>query len=198
MSIREMTVFDVKEVAKVHLASFPNFFLSFLGIRFLETLYKSFIDDQESISLVYVDSHEFILGFVAGSVNPSGFYKRAIKRRAIQFAISSIPTIFKNPIIIPRLFEALKKPSESKDSVGDCFLMSIGVLPERKGLGLGKLLEKEFCNIAKGKGAKIIELTTDRDNNVDVNHFYIKTGYELYNFFKTKQGRLMNRYVKKI
>ena len=83
-----------------------------------------------------------------------------------------------------------------KKNIGDCELMSIFINKKYNGLGFGTLLEKAFCLEAKNRGAKIVELTTDKKNNENVNKFYIKNGYILIQNYITKENREMNKYIK--
>jgi hypothetical protein len=72
--IRRMASVDVSSVVQVHLASFPGFFLTFLGRRFLALLYEQMQHDNEGVVLV-ARSADRIKGFVAGVRHQSGFYQ---------------------------------------------------------------------------------------------------------------------------
>jgi len=196
MKIRKIGKEDIEIVTRIHLAAFPGFFLSELGYAFLKVFYQYVVEEKSGIALIIVDDDNGIVGSVVGSVEPSGFYSKAIKKKLIKFAISAIPAAVKKPSIIPRLLRALSKPGETKKLPGDCELMSICILPEYSGKGLGKILEKAFCREAKKRDAKIVELTTDRNENEKTNGFYKSAGYVLNDVFVTREGRCMNRYVK--
>lgn len=196
--VRRMEPPDVRGVVQAHLGSFRDFFLTFLGAGFLKVLYSFFMEDTSSIAIVATIPGNKIIGFVAGTSEPKGFYSRAIKKSWWRFAFASMPACIKKPIILPRLVRALRKPRESGELPGDCELMSIGVLPIYKGLGIGKMLEERFVEEARKKGSNAIELTTDRDGNESTNRFYLSRGYMLHDSFSTPEGRKMNRYVKHI
>ncbi len=196
--IRAMEESDKKEVAKVHMKSFKGFFLTVLGTRFLETLYSYFVMDKSGIAYIAVDSNDRVIGFVAGSLEPEGFYTRALKTKLFSFCIASISPILKKPGIILRLLRAFNKPGESRELAGYSELMSIGVLPEAIGTGVGRLLEETFCQHVTKYEGKYVTLTTDKLGNDHVNNFYISCGYHIMNEFITKEKREMYRYLKEI
>ena len=196
--IRDMEPSDVRGVVRVHLDSFKGFFLTFLGPGFLEVLYSFFKIDPSSIAIVATVPDNKVIGFVVGTSEPVGFYSRAIRKRWWRFSLAALPVCLKKPSILPRLARALRKPDESKELPGDCELMSIGVLPQWKGRGIGKMLEERFVEAAKKMGASVVELTTDRDGNESTNKFYLSREYMLHDSFSTPEGRKMNRYIKRV
>jgi len=197
--IRAMSKNDLEQVVAVHLKSFRGFFLTFLGHDFLKVFYSFALSEAKSIAIVAeMNETPKIIGFVVGTTEPSGFYTRAVRKKGASFALASVPAAIKEPRIIVRLFRALKKPKEAKESIGDCELMSIAVLPNTSSRGVGSKLEAAFYEKAKGKRAKMITLTTDKCNNDHVNKFYEKCGYSVYNSFVTPEGREMSRYIKAI
>ncbi len=196
---RKMTQNDVEEVVSVHIHSFKDFFLTFLGSRFLRVLYSYIVSEKFGIAIVAeVSGENKLVGFVAGTMQPYRFYSKAIHKKAIPFAIATIPAFVRRPSILVRLFRVFQKPRQAKKDSFDCELMSIAVLPEFRSCGIGWVLEQEFCNQAQLLGAKSIMLTTDRENNEKVNKFYLRKGYQLYDHYVTPERRQMNKYVKYI
>lgn len=83
--IRPMRPEDVSAVARLHVAVFPNFFLSFLGERFLFEFYRAVCANPRGISFLAL--HEVtVVGFVTGSVERAGFYRELLWRRWRRFA----------------------------------------------------------------------------------------------------------------
>ena len=197
--IRGMNVEDVDNLVSIHLEAFRGFFLSFLGRSFLYVLYSFIQSDSKSISMVAERIHDKrIVGFVVGALEPSSFYRRAIRSRVLTFAVSAVPALLRDPRILGHLIRALAKPKEMEAVPADCELMSIAVLPEYANKGIGRKLEAAFTNEALRHGAHSVTLTTDKLNNDVVNKFYERCGYVVYDSFVTPEGREMNRYMKKI
>lgn len=192
--IRKLEERDIKNVAAVHLSSFPGFFLTFLGSRFLSLFYYGICTASEGIAFVYLNDKGVPAGFVAGTTNPRGFYSRLLKKDWLKFAIASLVPIIRKPSVLKRVMRAVVHPAGNP--VGDdvAGLFSIGVLPELQGTGAGKKLVQAFLNEAISRRCKRVFLTTDRDNNDAVNMFYVKLGFALERQFITPEGRRMNEY----
>lgn len=184
----------IPAVVQTHLASFPGFFLSSLGPRFLTLYYEGVCTAPEGISFVYMNALGLPAGFVAGSSNPRGFYSRLLKRGWLKFAFASAEAIIRRPAVMVRIARGLFHPGSNP--VGDDIagLFSIGVLPELQGAGAGKKLVRAFLQEALRRGCKRVFLTTDRDDNETVNAFYQRLGFAIERQYETPEGRRMNEY----
>lgn len=192
--IRKIQTSDVRQVVTVHLSSFPGFFLSFLGSRFLSFFYSGICSAPEGIAYVYLNEVGIPVGFVAGTTNPAGFYLRLLKRDWLKFAFASIIPVLKKPSVLGRVARAVSHPAGNPIGDDVAGLFSIGVLPELQGTGAGKILVRAFLDEAKYRGCKRVFLTTDRDNNEAVKLFYEKLGFEIERQYVTPEGRRMNEY----
>lgn len=192
--IRPMLPDDLPQVVDVHLKSFPGFFLTFLGHNFLALLYKNMQSDPEGVVLVATCNGQ-IKGFVAGTMYQIGFYQRLIKRQKWSFAVAALGALLKRPAIAPRLLRALRRPADVQHASAAACLMSIAVRPESACKGIGKQLVATFCQELARRGASSVCLTTDRDNNYRVNHFYQRLGFRLSRTYITPEGRAMNEYA---
>lgn len=192
--IRQMALMDVVPVTQIHVKSFPNFFLTFLGPAFLRNLYSAILHDPDGIGYVATQNVE-ILGFVAGTAQPAGFYRRLLRRRWWHFAWSALPSAVRHPAIIPRLLRAFSMSAQVTQHAGRGTLMSIAVLPACHGSGIGQLLVSAFLDEAVRRGLQQVDLTTDRDNNEPANRFYQRMGFVCERSFVTPEGRAMNEYV---
>jgi len=189
-----MKLEHIKSVVDVHLQSFRGFFLSFLGREFLSELYRGIVTDPSGIAFVVV-AYERVIGFVAGTDHPAGFYKRLLGKRWWRFGLASLPAIIKTPQVFFRLIRALSMPTQVTAENDRGTLMSIAVLPGKQNKGTGHLLTKTFLEEAKERGLRQVDLTTDKLNNDSVNAFYIREGFYLTRSFETPEGREMNEYV---
>ncbi len=193
ISIQPMRLDDIKDVTAVHIRSFEGFFLSFLGPRFLYQLYRSIIEDVNGIAYVAKRDGQ-ILGFAAGSTKTRELYKQMIKRRLFSFAWASVGAFLRKPGILFRLLRAFRMPTE-QDAIPNCgTLMSIGVLPDTQGYGIGKKLVKAFLEESSKRCVTCVLLTTDRENNENTNVFYQKIGFRVVRYYATPEGRLINEY----
>ena len=182
----------IQDVVSVHLKSFPGFFLSFLGARFLSVYYSGICSAKEGVGFVFINNNGIPIGFVAGTVNPRGFYSKLLKRDWFRFSLASVGAICKNPSVLTRLCRAFFHPSEN--SVGDdvAGLFSIGVLPEFQSNDIGGQLVNAFLEEVRTRGCNRVFLTTDRVDNDVVNNFYKKLGFKIQRQFVTPEHRQMN------
>lgn len=192
--VRRLKECDIQRVVAVHISSFPGFFLSFLGPRFLSLFYSGICSASEGIAFVYLNEAGFPAGFVAGTANPGGFYSRLLKRDWLKFALASIVPVLRKPAVIGRVLRAVSHPSDNPIGDEAAGLFSIGVLPELQGTGAGKKLVQAFLLEARQRGCERVFLTTDRDNNDAINSFYEKLGFEIDRQYVTPEGRRMNEY----
>lgn len=192
--ISPMSSDDVSAVVEVHLESFPGFFLSYLGPRFLSLYYKGICSAPEGIAFSYLNEAGGPAGFVAGSSNPRGFYSRLLKKDWFRFSLASVGGVLRRPSAILRVARGVLHPGANPVGADVAGLFSIGVLPELQGTGAGKKLVEAFLAEAKNRGCKRVFLTTDRDNNENVNLFYQKLGFSLERQYETPEGRRMNEY----
>jgi ribosomal protein S18 acetylase RimI-like enzyme len=192
--IRGMEMRDLPEVVQVHLSSFVNFFLTFLGAAFLKELYRGTIEDPSGIAIV-ADSDGGIWGFVSGSVSPSGFYRRLILQRWWRFGLACVIPAVQRPSVIPRLLRAFAMPGQTAHKTERGTLMSIAMRPDVQGKGIGKALVLAFLEEAGRRGVRKVDLTTDAVGNEIVNRFYENLGFVCEREFKTPERRLMREYA---
>jgi len=132
VAIREMQREDIAEVVRVHMASFSGFFLTFLGPAFLSELYAATLSDHAGIGFVAKTDNNLI-GFVTGTAQPAGFYRRLLRQRWWRFALASVLPALKHPSAIPRLLRAFSMPGQVTQQQHRGTLMSIAVLPGAQG-----------------------------------------------------------------
>jgi ribosomal protein S18 acetylase RimI-like enzyme len=193
--LRKMALSDVNEVVSVHLSSFQGFFLTFLGARFLGLLYSYIACSSDGAGYVVVDEEDGIIGFVCGSTEPSGFYRRFFKKEWLHIVLATLWPVVRNPGIVPRLVWRVLRPPQASTDPGTATLMSIAVLPEHQNKGLGKVLVQEFLSEMQRRGIQRVNLTTDKEGNDAGNAFYHRLGFRLARSFVTPEGRWMNEYV---
>jgi ribosomal protein S18 acetylase RimI-like enzyme len=186
---------DIANVVDVHLASFQNFFLTFLGRQFLEQLYREIAREPGHVFLVAMGSENEVIGFVAGVPDLALFFRRLARKKWLTFGLASIPAAILHPSIVPRLLRALNSSSTASSASCPATLMSLAVAPEAKGKGVGKCLVERFTREMAQQGIRSYCLTTDRDHNEATNSFYRKLGFAKTREYQTQEGRWMCEYV---
>ena len=191
MLVRVLRPIESSLIAQLHILEFNNFFLTSLGKRFLSKFYLSIINHKYGIALGCFHNDELI-GFAIGTNISKGFYKSILKSNLFSFTFASLYNLILNPKSILRIFKNLFL-NDTKQYIG-ASLLSICVNSKYANNGIGESLLKSFEKVAF-INAGSITLTTDKFDNIKVNHFYQKNCYRL--FKEIKQGnRTMNLYIK--
>lgn len=183
----------INDIVSIHLNTFTGFFLTFMGRGFLNQMYRSYCDHDESGLLVAEDDGKAV-GFLAYSGNFSGLYKYMIKTRLIPFGWYSVGAFFRRPPAFMHIIKAFLKPSEVKREEKYVELSSIGVDPTIKSKGVGSLLIDELKKIVDFSKFAYITLETDAVNNDGAIHFYEKNGFVRERMYETDEGRKMYEY----
>lgn len=198
MNLTTLKIDDFKTVSRIHHDAFSDFFLTSLGIGFLQTYYRATLKSAESISVCAEDAEGNILGFAIGCVNSKGYHKRLIYNNLFPFLLRGINVFFVKPKSLIRLVKNFEKKDSIIDNGDYAELLSIAVLPSVKGTGLGKELIKMFEKEAISAGCNKIALTTDGINNEDVINFYKRSGYVVFYEFVSYPDRLMIKMIKNL
>ena len=85
VAIRELGTVDDKYItalSKLHMAAFPEFFLTQLGLPFLKSLYRGYMEDENS-GIIVAEIGGCPVGFIAYSNDYSKFYKDLLKNHEI-------------------------------------------------------------------------------------------------------------------
>ncbi len=187
------------DVVAVHLEAFPGFFMAQLGPRFLREYYRCVEEYPQGILLAEMNEQGCV-GFVAGFINPSEFY-RNLRNRRIRLALAAGAGIAARPQRLITMFANYRRAGHTARQVpapDTAELSSLAVLPSAAGHGAGTRLVQRFIAAAKTMGAAQVALTTDTNGNDAVNRFYRKLGFACVRTFKARRGRLLNEYVLEI
>ena len=109
ITIAKLKSSDLDEIVKIHMEAFPDFFLTFLGPKFLEEFYRSFVNNNDGLGFTAFSEGK-IAGAVVGPLYPQGYFKKLLLRRFWAFILASITAICKKPTVIKRLFRAVFLP----------------------------------------------------------------------------------------
>ena len=194
MQVKDSNPQQVKAIVDLHLATFPGFFLTFMGPGFLRLLYQSFLTHDASQLLIAEDEDGKLLGFVAFSNSLSELYRHLLRRSLIPLAWYSFLALLRRPPVVFRLLRGLSQPRQSERAERYAELSSIGVSPQHKKSGVGRALVEEVKKRIDFSETSYLKLETDADDNADVNAFYLRNGFVLHHAYTTPEGRRMNEY----
>ena len=196
MDIREITAGDrqlIDTIARLHQKAFPSFFLTQLGLMFLRTLYKGYLDDEAS-GIIVAEETGTIKGFIAYSNDYPRFYRGLIKHKIIQFAWCSFLAVIRHPSFAKRLIGAFKKSESVEKTDRYVELASICTDPAAEGQGIGTALIDRLKSVVDFDEYAYINLETDAENNEKANRFYLKNGFQKEREYITAEGRKMIEY----
>jgi len=198
MVIRIAREEDYSQLAFIHSEAFQGFFLTSLGIRFLNTYYKAVLHYNTSIAVCAVDENGNILGFASGTIKALNYNRGLFCKKMFSFIFAAARAAIRNPSVFYRLAKNLDKSPKIDDDRNYAELLSIAILPHFKGSGIGKNLLEHFENEVLKHGGKKLTLTTDYYNNDRVVSFYKKCGYEVFYDFYTYPKRRMFKMIKSL
>lgn len=187
---------EVIQIVDLHLESFPGFFLTSLGDKFLFLFYNACLNNRHCISVKVVDDKQMIVGFAIGTDVSNGFYKQIIFSDLLSFVKISFGILFSRPKALFRLMNNLRKSSSVNDKGDYPELLSIALREHAKGKGIGDLLLTNFENELILRGFTRVTLTTDYYHNDRAINFYFKNGYKILSEFKAYPKRKMLKLIK--
>jgi colanic acid biosynthesis glycosyl transferase WcaI len=196
-TVRVAEARDLDAMVALHVAAFPEFFLTSLGPRFLREFYGGLLLRESGIALVCV-CRSTIVGLAAGPVAPRGYFRSLLKTRGLAFALAASHAALRNPLkVIPKLIGAITYRGDVHDAPdGACLLSSLCVAPSFQGRGLAGRLLEAFCDVARLRDATAVYLTTDADENVGPLRVYARSGFSEHARLRRRDGRLMLLLVK--
>lgn len=174
-------------MAKCHIKSFPGRFMTEMGCRWLYALYRFFIKHRRSICLVAEDADGKVIGLAVGG-DPY------IRDEFLSSALFRYPHILFWKLLTKRLvrrvllqelarkFRRKNTAPPSRDTntpdagVRSGSLLSICVLPECEGAGVGGNLIESFQLACKAEGYNRLTLSVLKQNSRAI-AFYKKHGW---------------------
>ena len=189
--IEDMQLVHLEDVIDIHIAAFPDSFLTQLGRPALKILYKDF--SSTGFAYVYREDNK-VLGVLAGTTTSvETFYQELIKKHLLRFAlvipiaVIQRPTTF-TPILLRlrRLFQKPKFDSYIAEPEYDLVLnskgkvahaLTIGVSPQSRGKGIAKQLWNHLLHDLPQRGVEAILGSVRSDNDI-TNGFYEKMGFK--------------------
>jgi ribosomal protein S18 acetylase RimI-like enzyme len=177
---------DLHEMVGVHMKAFPGFFLPLMGPLFVKEYYRAVLEYPHNICFVASENGR-VIGLVAGFGKPREFYA-FYRSRKLRLLPAIIVALLKNPSLLPRIFQNMKRVSHVENPDSEIEYASLCVLPEQAGKGIGRMLADSFICAAREQGFESVFGTTDADGNDQVNNFHRKHGFTIeYSFYQGKR-----------
>jgi len=178
--IVKMTEIHIDRVIDIHTECFKDSFLTSLDRDVLSSMYNNYISSELGCAYVYI-THETILGFIVGTVNPSVYYNQLLRKRGLRIFWLTLKRVIKEPgilkEIVKRDFSGFFRPNESEESYRRASLDSVAVKPEYWGTDIARQLTEVFLNDLKARGVSEVHLGVTEEN-VRAKRFYEKMGFK--------------------
>lgn len=189
VQVRELTSYQLKAVAEVHCAAFPDSALSGLGVEAVRRYYEwQLTGPQQSVGLgAFVDGE--LGGFCVGGVfrrKMSGYLQR--NRWFLLSQLARHPGLvlrrrFRGRLVDGlRILRLLPRPSDGVGLYQDSDPRSFGILavavhPRHQGLGLGRMLMTRAEAVARQRGFRRMNLSVHVDNEQAI-RFYERLDWQ--------------------
>jgi ribosomal protein S18 acetylase RimI-like enzyme len=174
-------------MAQCHIKSFPGRFMTEMGYHWLSALYRFFIKHHKSICRVAVDTDGKVVGLAVGGdphireefLGPALFrypylifWKFLTKRMVRRVLLQELVRKLQRKRAAPRS----GKTTASSAGIRSGNLLSICILPDCEGTGVGGKLIESFQLACKAEGYKRLTLSVLKQNSHAV-AFYKRHGW---------------------
>ena len=195
MTISPLKPGDAAEAARLHIAGISTGFISSLGQAFVAALYESIATDDGSFGFVATENHR-VVGFTAFTTDLSKLYRHVIRNRGHRFVLVLARKML-SVRVLKRVFDNLCYPSRTeKMNLPRAELLSIAVVPEEKGKGIGAALISAGFEECRKRGIDKVKVLVAAAN-VPANRLYQKAGFVCAGRIDS-HGVLSNIYVAEI
>jgi ribosomal protein S18 acetylase RimI-like enzyme len=178
--IEKMSKDTLEGTIDLHMECFKDSFLTSLDRGALRCMYENYICSELGCAYVYIKSEE-VIGFVAGTVNPSIYYNQMLKKRGYRLIWLTLKRVIRDPgIIIPiirRNYSGFFRPDDSEEAYGKASLDVISVKENYRGTGVAQDLIKAYFSELEKRGIRELHLGVKADNT-RAKRFYEKIGLE--------------------
>lgn len=203
--VRQAESSDLAKVVEIHALSFSDTFLTFLGHRALKAYYNFFINQAEAIFLV-IEEDDVVAGFILGWARGASYQTSMIRQSGWRFACAGLGSFVRSPVrmwlfIKPRLWFISRfiklwlslpvmrlvqifgdKPTKVVGQAPPKFkasILSVAVLPEKRGRGLGIDLMRAAIKYCQSYEVPGITLTVEKEN-FPARRYYEAFGWEIF------------------
>ena len=199
MIIREINPVDRKligEMARLHRDSFPDYFLSMLGLPFMKAIYREYLENP-SAGIVIAEEDGKLVGLLSYMDSTSQVPVNVINNRPVLFLCSAFSLILRKPSLyknIKRLHESCRKEKTRVRTRKYIELGSFCLYPELRGNGTGTEMLERVKSMTDYNTYDCVSLTTASDDNDRINLFYMKRGFVPTGMVTMPEGKCMTIY----
>jgi len=196
-SFQRMAGLHLEQVAKLHQACFEGYYLTRFGTRFLEAMYGWYVTSPEAIAHVALDPTGEVVGFVAGTSEDSSYHSSLFRQRGGPMLAALLRRLLCHPVATLGLVWERKdmalgalstmlggrehtsdsSASPAHDESQTASLVSIGVHPSFRRMGIAQRLTGLFLGDALDRGSTRVTLSV-REDNVAARRFYQRLHWE--------------------
>lgn len=167
----------IRQVAELHAEGLKSGFLSSLGYRFLELLYRSIDENGDSVLIVELDGDR-VTGFITGGNGMRSIYKQLLWR-PLKLTSALAPNLL-SPKKLRGVLEVVIKgsgaaPEAMKASLPRHELLSMVVASDFRGKGVSEKLYRRLCDYFTAQGAGSFRILVGGQLN-PANRFYQRMG----------------------
>src|SRR5262245_31596414 len=193
LTIRPARRADAPELARLMAEAISWGRLSELGHGFSTVTHQHMIDSRHAICYVAERDGE-ILGYAAGAINTSKFYREFLWRRGLIAAIKLAPKIFRARHR-QTIIRSLTYFPETYPDDPPAEILSFAVRSRVKQSGIGKAIFAAVSGELKARGVTAIKVGTTEASNEAANAFYRRMGFELIRTTPFYENSQVNVYV---
>jgi len=198
INIIKLNHYYLDEVVKLHVESFPGYFITSLGYEFIKLFYKSHISNEYADALIALDEENKVVGSLLGVKNRAKFYNQLILSNGCMFLYYIIKNNILKPYTFIRLYNRYRKNEINNNFYSGVVLSSICIQQKMRKNGIATEIINKWIYNLKAQNYDMAYLETDATGNIAANNFYFKTGWDIYIKYSTYEGRVMNIYFRKI
>lgn len=185
---------QVAQVARLHAEGISSGFISSLGPRFIQQLYRGIMSCSSAFCLVALEQGH-VLGFLAGAESVGKLYRSVILRRGL-LMIGPLLRFAFSPRTIRKIFQTLLYPSHTGKEYPPAEVLSVVVAADARRRGVGDKLMRAGLKELAHRNISAVKVAVAADNE-PANHYYIKEGFEKAGIYDS-HGVQTNIYVRQL
>ena len=182
--IRRGTPSDAAAVAALHTEAISIGFLTVLGERFLESLYRRVVGDDESFLLVHVDPAKGLNGFVAVAQDTGRLYRDFLLHDGVQAGFRAAPAVLRHPW---KVVETFRYGVNRRAPNPGAEILATAVAGSSRGGGIGRALVAAAMDELRQRGVEQAHVVTAADNDA-AQQAYFASGFHRHSTVEVHHG----------